>query len=114
MEYSEYLEKKRGIAEAKQAATRCWAVVLGHLVLPPVSSLYYAAKTNFWKPFWWGTGVAVACVPLSIVDMGITVSIAPPLTSGAILITNAQSKRSKLQIFDPEQADAIVYEQSNT
>ena len=56
----------------------------------------------------------MACVPLSFVDMGITISIAPPLTSGAILVTNAQSKRRKLQIFDPEQADAIVYERSNT
>jgi len=56
----------------------------------------------------------VACVPLSIVDMGITISIAPPLTSGAILITNAQSKRRKLEIFDPEQADAIVYERTNS
>ena len=114
MEYSDYLNKKNSIAEAKQAASRCWAVVLGHIILPPVSSLYYAAKTNFWKPFWWATGAAAVCVPISIVDAGVTLSLVPPITSGAILVTNAQEKRRKLGIFSPEQADQIVFERTNS
>ena len=110
MEYGQYLERKREIAEAKQAAARCWSVVLGHLFFAPASSLYYAVKTSNWKPFGWATGLAVLCTPIAVVDAGITLSLAPPITSAAMIITNTKNQRRKLQIFAPEQADAIVFE----
>jgi len=109
MDYPEYLKQKKAIEETKQASVRCWSVVLGHLFLPPVSSLYYAVKTNFWKPFLWASGSAAICIPIAIVDAGITLSIIPPATSAAIIITNTQEKRRKLQVFGPEQADHIRY-----
>jgi hypothetical protein len=109
MDYSEYLKQKKEISEAKQAAVRCWAVVIGHLFLPPVSSLYYAVKTNHWKPTWIATGIAAVTIPLAVVDAGITLSLAPPITSAAMIISNTTEKRRKLQVFGPEQADHIRY-----
>ena len=109
MDYPEYLKQKKAIDEAKQASVRYWSVVLGHLFLPPVSSLYYAVKTNLWKPFLWASGTAVICIPISVIDAGISLSLIPPATSAAIIITNTQEKRRKLQVFGPEQADQIRY-----
>ena len=113
MDYEDYQNKRKEISEAKQAAVRCWAVVIGHLFVAPISSIYYSAKTNHWKPTWIATGIAAVTVPLAIVDAGITLSLAPPITSAAMIISNTTEKRRKLQVFGPEQADHILFERQS-
>lgn len=113
MEYQEYLKQTAKINEIKQAGVRCWGVVLGHLLLPPFSSLYYAVRTNYWKPTLFATGVALVCIPIATVDFGITMSIAPPATSAAMIIANTSEKRRKYKLFGPEQADYIYFESEN-
>lgn len=110
MDYTEYIKQQSELNEVKQAGVRCWAVVLGHLLLPPFSSLYYAIKTNYWKPTVFATGVAAVCFPISFVDAGITIGIAPPATSAAMIIANTTEKRRKLKLFMPEQADHLRFE----
>lgn len=110
MDYEEYQKKKSQTNEARQAGARCWAVVLGHIFLPPVSSLYYAIRTNYWKPTLFATGVAGIAIPVSFVDFGLTFSIAPPITSAAMIVANTTEKRRKLKLFGPEQADQIIFE----
>ena len=110
MNYQEYLRQKTKINEAKQAGVRCWVVVLGHLCLPPVSSMYYAIKTSNWIPFWVGTGIAVTAVPLIPLDYAITFSFLPPAASATMIVSNTLEKRRKLAIFSPEQADFVYIE----
>jgi len=114
MDYEEYQNKKIQISEAKQAAVRCWAVVIGHLFIAPISSIYYSAKTNYWKPTWIATGVAGIAIPLAMVDAGITLSFAPPITSAAMIIANTTEKRRKLKLFGPEQADHVQFDLENS
>ena len=113
MEYDQFVARKKEIDEAKQAGVRCWAVVLGHLFIAPISSIYYSAKTNYWKPTWIATGVAGIAIPLAVVDAGITLSLAPPATSAAMIIANTTEKRRKLKLFGPEQADHIRFEKES-
>jgi len=110
MDYEEYQKMQSEINEAKQAGVRCWAVVLGHLFIAPISSLYYSARTNYWKPTLFATGVAGIAIPIALVDMGITLSFAPPATSAAMIIANTTEKRRKLKLFGPEQADHIRFD----
>ena len=111
MDYSEYKEMKTKMDDAKQARVRVGVSWLLHLfTIPPVVSVVYSAKTNNWIPTLAATGAAVVAAPLMIFDMGLTLAIAPPVTSAVLIQTKAQEKRRKLSIFGPEQADKLVWE----
>ena len=111
MEYSEYIEIKTKVDDAKQARVRIGVSWLLHMfTVPPVVSVVYSVKTNNWIPTLAATGVALLAAPISLVDFGLTLAVAPPVTSAVLIQTKAQEKRRKLGIFGPEQADKLVYE----
>ena len=103
MDYQEAIDLKR-------AKTRCWGMWLSHLFVAPVASAVYSAKTNNWLPFWAATGVFCVTVPIAIVDVGITMSIAPPLTSVLMLQNKVQESRRKRGIILPEEAEAKLWD----
>ena len=102
MDYTEAIDLKR-------AKTRCWGIWLGHVFAAPIASVVYSAKTQNWLPFWAATGVFAVTVPIALVDVGITMSIAPPLTSALMLQSKVQESRRKRGIFLPEEAEAALY-----
>ena len=111
MEYSEYIEIKTKVDDAKQARVRIGVSWLLHMfTVPPVVSIVYSVKTNNWIPTLAATGVALIAAPISLVDFGLTLVVAPPVTSAVLIQTKSQEKRRKLGIFGPEQADKLVYE----
>ena len=103
MDYQEAIDLKR-------AKTRCWGIWLSHVLVAPVASAVYSAKTNNWLPFWAATGVFAVTVPIAIVDIGITMSIAPPLTSALMLQNKVRESRRKRGIILPEEAEAKLWD----
>ena len=100
------------VNDAKQARVRLGIAWLTHLfTIAPVASIVYATKTGNWVPTLAATGVAVVGVPLAALDLGFTLAVAPPVTSAVLLTTATTSKRNKLGIIDPLQADSIYYEE---
>ena len=95
-------------ADVKQAAVRQVLCGFSHAFFGPVASVYYGVKTNNFIPVAAATGIAVVSVPLAIVDFGLTLALAPPITSALLVITNSQEKRRRLGITMPEQADAML------
>jgi hypothetical protein len=112
MDYQEHLKKVQEINEIKQARVRGYGVCLTHFFLAPVASVYYAVSTNYWKPFLFASGVAALGVPVALVDYGLTLAIAPPVTSAAMVLANTNEKRRKLEIISPDQADAMMFAKS--
>jgi len=111
MDNNEFKLKLEQLNDAKQARVRLGiAWVLHMFVVPPVTSLVYSVKTNYWMPFIAASGAAAVALPISLVDYGITLAVAPPVTSAVLLTTRSQEKRRKLGIMGPEQADKIVVE----
>lgn len=111
MDYSEFKAKQAEVNDAKQARLRVGISWLLHcFTVPPVVSLVYCIRTNNWVPFAAATGAAAVALPIAMVDFGITLAVAPPVTSAVLLQTKAQEKRRKLGIFGPEQADLKVFE----
>ena len=102
MDYQETIDLKR-------AKTRCWGIWLGHFFAAPIASVVYSAKTQNWLPFWTATGVFAVTVPIALVDVGITMSIAPPLTSAIMLQNKVQQSRRKRSIILPEEAEAKLW-----
>ena len=103
--------------DSKQARVRLGIAWLTHLfTVAPVASVVYSVKTGNWVPTLAATGVAVVGVPLAALDLGFTLAVAPPVTSAVLLTTATTSKRNKLGIIDPLQADSIYFEeiQNNT
>ena len=103
MDYQETIDLKR-------AKTRCWGIWVSHLFLAPVASCVYAAKTNNWLPTAVATGVAVVGIPLAVFDLGVTVTLAAPITSAAMLSSKVQEARRKKGIFIPEEAEAKLFD----
>lgn len=113
MDNTEFKQNLERLGDAKQARIRNGLSWVLHLfTLPPVVSLVYGAKTNYWVPTLAATGVAAVTLPFSLIDYGITFAVAPPITSAVLLQTKSQEKRRKLGIVGPEEADIIVKELS--
>ena len=99
------------VNDAKQARVRCGPMWLFHLfTIPPVVSIVYASKTGNWIPTLAATGAAVVALPIAMIDLGFTLAVAPPITSAVLFTTAATSKRNKLGIIDPLQADQVYLE----
>ena len=96
------------IGDLKLARVRQGLNAVGHLVLAPVASVYYASKTGYWMPTLAATGVAIITVPLAAIDLGLTFAVAPPLTSCLMMCSKSSEKRRQLGILMPEQADALM------
>lgn len=112
MEYTDYLKAQQELNEIRQASVRGWGVCITHFLLAPVASVYYGAKTKYWKPTLIASAVALGAIPLSVVDFGFTLSVAPPITSAVLIISNTNKKRKELGFLTPEQAEFSLYEKS--
>ena len=115
--YQDYLAQKDQIKAVKQAKVRVgisW--ILHAFTIPPIVSLIYSIKTENYTPVLAATGVALVTAPLALFDFGITLAVAPPVTSAVLIQTKATNRRGQLGIFGPEQADAMMFSnfQANT
>jgi len=112
MKYTDYLKAQQELNEIRQASVRGWGVCITHFLLAPAASVYYGVKTQYWKPTLIATAVALSAVPLSMVDFGFTLSVAPPITSAALIISNTNQKRKERGFLTPEQAEFSLYEKT--
>lgn len=111
MDNVEFKDKMDRLNDAKQARVRLGISWLLHMfTVPPIVSLVYSVKTNYWVPTIAATGAAAVTLPLALFDYGLTFAVAPPVTSAVLLTTRSQEKRRKLGILGPEQADVMVRE----
>ena len=108
MDYAEFLKEKKEIDEIKQARVRGWGVWVSHLLLAPLASVTYSARTNYWLPTIVASGVALAGIPFAIVDFGLVSAVGAPLTSAGMIVANTMNKRVDKGFLSPEQADAAL------
>ena len=103
MSFSKYEE-----SEARQSAVRVWSVLLGHVVAPPLSSLYYATKTSFWKPFWSASALWLALLLVMPSSYRKINWILPPSLSATLILLNSKKKKEELGIETLEEADKLI------
>ena len=108
-DYAEFKARKEEARQINSARVRCWSVVLGHFILPPLSSVAYAVKTGKWAPTLIATGTAVITAPLAALDMGVTMTVVPPLTSAVMIINQVKDDRRRQQFISPEEADMAAF-----
>lgn len=110
VDYQTYLQQKDQIKAVKQARVRVGISWLVHLfTIAPVASLVYSIKTENYVPVLAATGAALVSLPIAAIDFGLTLAIAPPVTSAVLIQTKAGSRRRQLGIFGPEQADMMMF-----
>ena len=108
--YTEFQAQKQELLDLKAARTRSYGSWLWCLGLGAIGSVVQSARTGNWKPTIVATCVAVPCAVLSPADAGITLMLAPPVTAAAMFTSRTSSARNKLQIIDPAQADALLFD----
>ena len=108
-DYLEYKKEMEHVRQIKSARVRCWGIALSHFLIAPLASVVYATKTGKWAPTMIATGAAVVAVPIAAVDYGITLSLAPPITSAVMLINQVKDDRRRQQFIGPEQADMAYF-----
>ena len=96
------------ISDLKLARVRQGMNGLFHFLTGPIASVYYGSKTGYWMPTLAATGVAIVGVPLMVIDMGLTLTVAAPITSCLMMCNKSSEKRRQLGILMPEQADALM------
>ena len=106
----EFLKAKKEIEDLKSARTRCWGAWLKCLSLGAIGSVWQSCVTGNWRPTGIATIVAVPCVFLAPVDMGLTVAFAPPITAAAMFTSAATKQRNRFHFVSPEQADMELME----
>ena len=95
--YQDYLAQKDQIKAVKQAKVRVGISWLLHaFTIPPIVSLVYSIKTENYVPVLAATGVACVTAPLALFDFGITLAVAPPITSAVLIQTKATNRRGQL------------------
>ena len=109
-DYKQFLAQKREIEDIKAARTRSYGSWLWCIGLGVIGSVIQSSRTGNWKPTLVATGVAIPCVFLAPVDAGVTLMLAPPVTAAAMFTSRTSSARNKLQIVDPMQADALLFD----
>ena len=108
-DYQTYLAQKEQVKAIKQARVRIGIAWLAHMFAAPISSLVYSIKTENYVPVLAATGVACLAVPIAVIDLGLTLAVAPPVTSAVLIQTKAGERRRQLGIFGPEQADQMMF-----
>jgi hypothetical protein len=96
------------IKDLKLASVRQGMNALFHFLTGPIASVYYGSKTGYWTPTLAATGVAIVGVPLMVIDLGLTLTIAAPVTSCLMMCNKSSETRRKLGILMPEQSDAMM------
>ena len=108
--YQEFLARKQEIDTIKSARTRTYGSWLWCLGLGAIGSVIQSCRTGNWKPTIVATCVAAPCIGLAAVDAGITFAVVPPITAAAMFTSKTSSSRQKLQIVDPREADAMLFD----
>ena len=108
-DYATYKKEVEEMRQIKSARVRCWGVAVSHFFLAPLASVIYATKTGKWAPTLVATGVGVVGIPMMAIDLGVTLGIAAPVTSAAMLINQVKDDRRRQQFIGPEQADMAYF-----
>ena len=108
--YQSYLSRKEEIDTIKAARTRTYGSWLWCIGLGAIGSVIQSTRTGNWKPTIVATVVAVPCAFMAAVDMGVTLTLAPPVTAAAMFASKTGTARQKLQIVDPKEADALLFD----
>ena len=109
-DYAKFIADKQEVDGLKAARTRCWGAWCKCIGLGAIGSIWQSAVTGNWQPTIVATAVAVPCLGLAVVDMGLTLAVAPPVTAAAMFTSKAVKSRSRFQFHSPEQADAALAE----
>lgn len=107
--FAEMQARQEEQRQVKSSRVRCWGVALSHFVLAPVASIVYSAKTGKWTPTLVATGAAVVAVPVAAIDMGITLTFVPPITSAVMIINQVKEDRRRQAFTGPEEADMAYF-----
>ena len=108
-DYQSYLQQKEQVKGIKQARVRVGISWVAHLFAGPLASVFYSVKSENLTPVLAATGVAILASPVALIDFGLTLAVAPPVTSAVLIQTKAGERRRQLGIFGPEQADAMMF-----
>ena len=108
-DYQSYLQQKEKVKSIKQARVRVGISWVAHFFAGPLASVFYSVKTENFTPVFAATGVAILASPVALIDLGLTLAVAPPVTSAILIQTKAGERRRQLGIFGPEQADAMMF-----
>lgn len=103
MSFSKYEEN-----EVRQGAVRAWSVLLGHVVAPPATSLYYAVKTSFWKPFWSASALWLLLFLVTPSNLRKVNWILPPSLSATMILLRGKKVREELGLESLEEADQLI------
>ena len=107
-DYAKFIADKQEIDGLKAARTRCWGAWCKCIGLGAIGSIWQSAVTGNWQPTIVATAVAVPCLGLAVVDMGLTLAVAPPVTAAAMFTSKAVNSRRRFKFHSPEQADAAL------
>lgn len=110
--YSAALQAGEDFRIVKSSRVRCWGVIVSHILLPPVASVVYSAKTENWAPTAIATGVAVIGIPMAVFDAGLTFGIVAPVTSAAMIVNQVKDDRKRAKFIGPEEADVAYFSRS--
>ena len=113
MDYAKYRAQQEKMKMIKLAAMRPVPCGLFHFLGGPIASVAYGSKTGEWMPTLAATGVAVAGIPLAIIDLGFTALIGAPLTSAILFISKGSEMRQRLGLHAAYQADELIYKEYN-
>ena len=94
--------------DVKLAAVRQGIAGFVTIMTGPIGSIVYGAKTGYWVPTLAATGVAVAGIPLALLDFGMTSLLGAPICSTIVLCTASNDRRRKLGIQMPYEADQMM------
>lgn len=111
-DYQQFMDKAKKINELRQSRVRSYGVIINHVLLAPVASLFYSVQTNYWKPFFFASAAAAVGIPASVIDYGFTLAVAPPVTSAAMIISNSSEKRRKYKMINLQQADEAYFQET--
>ena len=107
--FKEYKAKVDNMNNTKAAAIRCLPMWCFHALFPPITSVVYCSKMNYWKPAIVATAVAGVTFAFDVASGAIVSMIIPPATSAAKITSKVQKSRRDLGIIMPEEADERLY-----
>ena len=89
---------------------RCTPMWLLHLfTFPPIVSVIYCSKINYWKPAIFATATACLTVPLDLAGTVFITGVVPPLISAGMINARVRKSREDLGIMMPDEADRLIY-----
>ena len=109
-DYVQFVAKQKGINDMKASSVRCVPLWGFHALCPPIASLVYCAKTNYWMPAIAATASFCVTLPLDMAGLLVTSTFVPPIVSAGMITSRVKRSRRDLGIVMPEEADAMLYD----